>query len=550
MKGSRYYVSPAKHPAVTTSLGTMNKVQVDLRVGMLDVSLAQLLTNDHHLIEFPTLLLPDNVKAGSIIRLTCERDVEGEAKDKSDFEEVQHQILETFTTHLPQAPILHVRNVTQTSVVLDWDPIDIGASDLYSLALYKNGQRLGIIPTPLKRTSTKLSNLATDQKYSFHMVLSTSAGEFVSEPVEIKTHKMTDLSGIVICVGSLENSDIGRQELEEVVQRLGCHPVQDSVKLDTTHFVCTNEEGRQCQKAKDLSIPIVRPEWLKACETERRLVGVRSYYVLSGPSSTSLPRRENAAAPITNSSPPTIANQHAVANTTGQRQEGASEDSTKEAKDAIAQKGNEDATAEEPTKLQKSLTLQQELHSYKDTRQVETEESDVDDYDDPEKSKKSDESLDSKEPNEPQQPQQLQDLEKSETPDPYKENVSFAEPHGSDKLEEAPVSPASNTDDKSPELEVHTVVGTDEPNDSIPQSKKNTSRNDFSLSGKLDDSMISEIKPVAESSVLDAGDTPGGALSSNFPKPAGDEMQGLNLVSVSLNDGLDDDSENEGLQHL
>ena len=28
-----------------------------------------------------------------------------------------------------------------------------------------------------------------------------------------------------------------------------------------------------------MNIPIIRPEWLKACERERRIVGVRDFYV-------------------------------------------------------------------------------------------------------------------------------------------------------------------------------------------------------------------------------------------------------------------------------
>lgn len=41
----------------------MSSVDVLLTVGKLDASLALLTTQDHHVIEFPTVLLPENVKS-------------------------------------------------------------------------------------------------------------------------------------------------------------------------------------------------------------------------------------------------------------------------------------------------------------------------------------------------------------------------------------------------------------------------------------------------------------------------------------------------------
>lgn len=260
-----------------------NAVHVDLRVGTLEVSLARLLTEDHHIIEFPTLLLPEDVHTGSIVRLTCERDRGKESDDNQTFERVQDEILKEFVAKKPKQPVLRIRNVTQTTVVLEWDTIDVASADLRSLALYKTGEKLGVIPNPLKRTATKLSNLEIDHEYTFKLVLATSAGVYESNDVEVTTQKMTDLSGITVCVGSLENSDFTLDEIKDMVNRLGAKPVQDVVKLDTTHFICTKDEGKQCQRAKDMNIPVVRPEWLGACETERRLVGVRAYYISADP---------------------------------------------------------------------------------------------------------------------------------------------------------------------------------------------------------------------------------------------------------------------------
>lgn len=273
-------------------------VQFSLTVGKLDASLALLLTKDHHMIEFPTLLLPEGVEAGSIVTITCDKDLEQEAKERARFNAIQDDILQTFGTELPRTPKLRVRNVTQTSVVLEWDPIYIATADIIALTLFKNNQRFGIVPTPLKRTTTKLSGLAIDNVYEFHLELSTTAGTFKSDTIQVRTHKMTDLSGITVCVGSLVDSDVSLENIIKTVEKIGAKPVQDSVKLDTTHFVCTTNDGAQCKRAQDLNIPVVRPEWLKACESERRLVGVRAYYLNADPKlrpPTSRSRAESSA---------------------------------------------------------------------------------------------------------------------------------------------------------------------------------------------------------------------------------------------------------------
>lgn len=262
-----------------------DSVEVELRVGMLDFALAKLMSSEYHTIEFPTILLPDNVVAGSIIKLQCSRAAEAEVVDKEQFENVQNKIKDLFASDLPKAPVLRVRNTTQTSTVIEWDPIDVAAADLHFMALYKGDQRVGFIPQPLKRTATKVSNLEIDAPYKFRLMLSTSAGLFESNELEVRTHKMTNLTGIVVCIGSLEHSNITESDIRETLSRIGCKEPQTSVKLDTTHFVCSTEGGAAYEKAVELNIPIVRPEWLKACESERRLASVRGFYLSVDPPS-------------------------------------------------------------------------------------------------------------------------------------------------------------------------------------------------------------------------------------------------------------------------
>ncbi|KUI57604.1 Chitin biosynthesis protein CHS5 [Cytospora mali] len=249
---------------------------VSLTVGKVDAGVTVLLTPDKRLIEFPSILLPPDISSGSIVDITVARNLTSEATAEQRFQTLQEQIFKSFGTASPTTPILRCRNATQTSVVLEWDPIQLATADLISLALYRNGQKAGNIPRPLQMHTTKISGLAVDTKYTFHLVLRTTAGTMTSERVEVQTHKMTDLSGITITTGILPQST--RENLAAAVERIGAKIV-DSVRIDTTHFVTTEGRGIQWEKAVEMNIPVVRPEWVEACEKNGRILGVTKFYL-------------------------------------------------------------------------------------------------------------------------------------------------------------------------------------------------------------------------------------------------------------------------------
>ncbi|WQF83073.1 Putative chitin biosynthesis protein Chs5 [Colletotrichum destructivum] len=261
---------------------------VSLTVGKVDAGVTVLLTPDKRLIEFPSILLPPNISSGSIVDITVARNLGSEAKTEHAFRELQDRIYSSFGASAPTTPILRCRNATQTSVVLEWDPIELATADLISLSLYRNGQKAGNIPRPLQMHSTKISGLAVDTDYTFHLVLRTTAGTFSSDKVVVRTHKMTDLSGITITTGIMPAST--REALTAAVERIGAKIV-DSVRIDTTHFVTTEGRGLAWEKAVETNIPVVRPEWVEACEKNGRILGVTKFYLDAlrpGPSSDEL----------------------------------------------------------------------------------------------------------------------------------------------------------------------------------------------------------------------------------------------------------------------
>lgn len=104
----------------------------------------------------------------------------------------------------------------------------------------------------------------------------TTAGTLASEPVVVRTHKLTDLSGVTITTGILPSA--ARDAVTAAVSRVGARLVDD-VRIDTTHFITTEGRGLAWEKAVETNIPVVRPEWIEACERAGRIIGVTKYYL-------------------------------------------------------------------------------------------------------------------------------------------------------------------------------------------------------------------------------------------------------------------------------
>lgn len=76
--------------------------------------MAILLGPNAHLLEFPSLLLPTSppggppLGPGSILTITVSRDVEAEAAQQQRFRDLQGDIMGSFGTAAPNAPVLKV----------------------------------------------------------------------------------------------------------------------------------------------------------------------------------------------------------------------------------------------------------------------------------------------------------------------------------------------------------------------------------------------------------------------------------------------------------
>ncbi|KAL5507724.1 hypothetical protein ACEPAH_5342 [Sanghuangporus vaninii] len=262
-------------------------------VGKLDAGMAILLGERAHLIEFPSILLPPGATAGSIVNIAVHRNLAEEKKRDQEFWDLQKEIYETFGVDTPQPPKLEVRNITQTSVTLEWPELHLATATLRSLDIYRNGIRLAAIPQPRHNTSTKLTGLELNTDYTFQLILRTSAGTYPSNMVRVRTHTMQDTSGISVCFGTVQDNlllENAKQALREMRARWS-----DKIQIDTTHFVCTTPAGEgsganagpsvEYQRALQVSIPIVQPQWILACHSERKMVPISQFYLGTTPSS-------------------------------------------------------------------------------------------------------------------------------------------------------------------------------------------------------------------------------------------------------------------------
>lgn len=266
-------------------------------VGKLDAGMAILLGERAHLIEFPSLLLPPGATTGSIVNISVQQNHTEEKRRDNEFWNLQNDILAMYGTKAPENPQLKLRNVTQTSVTLEWPTIQLATAKLRSLDIYRNRQRLASIPSPHTNTSTKLSGLQLDTEYTFQLVLRTTAGTYPSNVLNVRTHTMTDTSGISVCFGNVQDVMM-LENSKKALDAMGAK-WSDKIQIDTTHFVCTtpaatpsgaeatgslaSAPGVEYQKALQMSIPVVQPQWILACHSERKMVPIHPYYLGATP---------------------------------------------------------------------------------------------------------------------------------------------------------------------------------------------------------------------------------------------------------------------------
>ncbi|KAJ2160227.1 hypothetical protein GGF46_002436 [Coemansia sp. RSA 552] len=250
------------------------KTSAQFTVGKLDAGMAMLLTEDYQLIEFPSVLLPQGVVLGSVVNIDVGRDRDTERRQRAEFRELQEQILADFGTHHPKAPVIRAGHTTQTWTVIEWEPLELASAELRSLHLYRDDQRMmQAMPATLELANStgavKTTGLDVDQEYEFKIEMRTSAGTYFSNTISVRTQSLENLTGVRVCFGECDSQE-EVANLKEALTRIGASWT-DTVSLSITHFVARFKSGAGYEAALRCNIPVVKPDWLLACEANGKL---------------------------------------------------------------------------------------------------------------------------------------------------------------------------------------------------------------------------------------------------------------------------------------
>ena len=157
--------------------------------------------------------------------------------------------------------MLHINNIAQESVDLFWDPLVLHSADLRSLDLYLNKSKAPHVKH-MGENAVRLLDLEPEHYYQVWLVAHTSAGTFTSDKLLLKTHAKDNLTGLCVCLGEFEDE----QELEQVTEiliRAGAN-VSETILPQTTHFLCTRDQGTNYDLACQEELQIIHPRWIQS----------------------------------------------------------------------------------------------------------------------------------------------------------------------------------------------------------------------------------------------------------------------------------------------
>ncbi|CAO3616353.1 unnamed protein product [Cunninghamella blakesleeana] len=198
-----------------------------------------------------------------------------------EFWELENTILNKYGITEPEPPKVRVKNITQTLLILEWDPLVLHTASLRSLDIFKNKTKLAQhIPGDVN--FIKLSGLDVDHEYEFHIAIKTTAGKYESNRVTARTHRMENLTGIRVAFGNFESAKATLADLKSLLETMGA-TWTDEVNHETTHLIAQVPGDRNYDTAVRYSIPIVKPEWLIQCDRNKKIQPALPYYIVSVP---------------------------------------------------------------------------------------------------------------------------------------------------------------------------------------------------------------------------------------------------------------------------
>lgn len=281
---------------------------IDVTVGKHDSSVSYLTTSDFRILEYPSALLPNDIKTGTILKITIASNEKLEKEKNDEFLSFQNNLLKNLSSYNTKPPVLKIKSKLQTSINLFWGKFDLGVASLKNITLWhksletdsnssesitSNQENENVDEEELSQVATiyntvsntyKMSGLNIESKHAFQLRIDTSNGLYKSDVVVASTLSSKDFSGFNICIGALSTGKVNTDDIRAVADALGIVHVNRVCNQDTTHFLTdvADDENEVSDEhllmAKELNIPIVTPNWLQGCLKENKLLGVKGFY--------------------------------------------------------------------------------------------------------------------------------------------------------------------------------------------------------------------------------------------------------------------------------
>ncbi len=241
---------------------------VAVTVGKIESGMAVVLTEDLHMIEVPTSLLP-TARPGAIVRLRMQPAADLEEERAARLAAVQLAVLEAFG-RLPDAraiaAALRIARRDHTSLTLAWPAwrqLAASAATLHRIDALCNGQRLAAAIGE-GETELHLTGLEPATAYTVRLTFRTSCGAFESNAIATATPALDDFTTLAVAIAGPD--DGGRIEAD--LRCLGV-PAVFALAPGTQPALVVVIAEDEAHAAAALGVPLVTPQWVEACKAAR-----------------------------------------------------------------------------------------------------------------------------------------------------------------------------------------------------------------------------------------------------------------------------------------
>lgn len=290
---------------------SINAQMHSLYVSKLDAGLALLMSSNHHIFEFPALLLPEGISSGTCVSMQVHRDFEAEKLRLNNFLKLQDDILNEFG-YIPEQPTLEIATLTSNTIVCNvignskekarewaqvrikkWELLKDGQRVTHGGAMLRQARSLELIADEIEQKDEvpklKLTGLEPSHDYTLQLLLHTSAGVIHSKILEFQSRNINDLACLNVALkryGNCENAVI------EMLSKIKAKWTLGKINMESTHLISCLDESDQRDGdeiidhdeklhdiAADFNIPAVSYKWLEECIEKNQIVSMKNYYI-------------------------------------------------------------------------------------------------------------------------------------------------------------------------------------------------------------------------------------------------------------------------------